>query len=110
MALRLGAHRRGRDVLVDFRGELDLESEPDARRQLEFVVDHPPPCLTLDLRGVTFIDSRGMALLLFLHRAQRSHGLHLVVVVGTPQVRRALEVTKLDAVLDVRADAPSANL
>lgn len=105
----LGAHRRGRDVLVDFRGELDLESEPEAREKLSFVVDHPPSSLTLDLRGVTFIDSRGMALLLYLHRAQRSHGLRLVVVVGTPQVKRALELTKLDEVLEVRTDTPSAS-
>jgi len=65
---------------------------------------HAP--LTLDLGGVTALSSSALGKLLSLHRAVCAAEGLLVLVNLTPAVRRVFRLTRLDTVLDVRADEP----
>lgn len=79
-------------------GELDLV----ARERLESAIDELRRSgvdrLVLDLRGISFLDSSGIRLVLELHAAARGDGFELHLIPGPPQVQRVFELTgTLDA-------------
>jgi anti-anti-sigma factor len=54
----------------------------------------------IDLAGVTELDARGLGMLAELTRETRAAGGHVAVVSASPRVKRLLELTHLDAVLE----------
>ena len=81
-----------RNLLLELSGELDHHGAKNALRELELAVDAAlPRLLVLDLTGVTFMDSSGIALIL---RAQQRMQLldGSVLVRNVPsQARRVLD-------------------
>jgi anti-sigma B factor antagonist len=57
----------GEHLILHVFGELDLATAPALERQLENAWANDPPALVLDLRGMTFIDSTGVKLILETH-------------------------------------------
>lgn len=67
--MEIKAKSSDRNLLLEFIGELDHHGARNALKELEMTVDAAlPKKLVLDLRGVTFMDSSGIALIL---RAQQ---------------------------------------
>jgi anti-sigma B factor antagonist len=58
--------------------------------------------LVLDLRGLTFLDSTGIALLIRWHRHAAQDGIDFAVVMGDDRIRRPLELTGILDLLSVR--------
>lgn len=78
-------------------GEMDLEENRDiARHLLDALESTPPPTLVLDLTGVTFIDSSGLAALVSV----RNQGWRVRVLPSTI-VRRVIEASGLDTVFEL---------
>jgi len=61
----------------------------------------------LDLRGLGFIDSTGLSLLINADRRARRAGRRVTIVSGTGAPRRILETTGLKGRLDIVEDEPS---
>ncbi len=57
--------------------------------------------ISLDLAGVTFIDSSGLRLIVMTHSRQRSDGGSLTIASPSTSVRRLLEITGLDGELTI---------
>ena len=57
--------------------------------------------MTVDLSGVTFIDSQGLSVLLRAYKALSPEGRGLCLRSPRPQVRQALEVSGVASVLTV---------
>lgn len=84
-------------------GELDLYTSPRLEqvcvRQLDdIVVD----LLVVDLSAVTFLDSSALAVLVELHRVCVENRTRFAVTGPSARTRRLLQITQLDAILDVR--------
>jgi anti-anti-sigma factor len=90
--------------LVAPSGELDVATVPDAEAALRLVRGRAN-VITLDLRGLTFMDSTGVHLVADLRAASRRHGFELVVVRGARAVQRILAISGLEAHLTI-VDAP----
>ena len=92
-----------RNLLLELRGEVDHHGARDALRQLELAVDAAlPRMLVLDLAGVTFMDSSGIALIL---RAQQRMGLldgGVVVRNVPPQARRVLDAAGVGRLVTIK--------
>lgn len=88
-------------AVVGARGELDLATAP----QLEDALMPPlnaGAAVALDLRGLDFMDSTGVRVIVAAHLAAQEHGGALVVcAVPDGPVARVLEISGLDTVLDV---------
>ena len=80
-------------VSVRPRGELDLATTDLLRDRIQDLVAAGSPRVLLDLRGVTFIDSTGLRLVLELERWSRADGWTLGVVDGSPEVGRIFDLT-----------------
>lgn len=96
--------RTGRRVVVAARGELDLATAPELEASLLPPLEAGEP-VALDLRGLEFMDSTGVRVIVAAHLAAQEHaGTLTVVVVPDGPVARVLEISGLDAVLDVATD------
>jgi anti-anti-sigma factor len=85
--------REGDAIVVAPTGELDLATVGTVREKLvKHGVEGP---LVLDLRGLSFMDSAGVALIVEQQRRAEGEGLDFRVVRGSGLVQQLLEVTGL---------------
>ena len=96
----------GGAVRVALRGELDLEHAYTFDEELRRVEAAGPPCLVLDLRGLSFLDSCGLARLLAARRRARRERRRLLLVRGTVAVQRLLAITALSEQFEQVAYVP----
>ncbi len=94
-------------VRVVLSGELDISSAPRAEEELDRVEGDHPAVLVLDLRGLDFMDSTGLRLIVSADARAREQGRRLAVVRGPEAVQRIFRVTRLDERLDM-VDDPAA--
>jgi anti-anti-sigma factor len=91
-------------VQVTLAGELDIATHGDAETVLKDVQDSGAPLVVLDLRKLNFMDSTGLRLLVQADARARESGQRLAIVRGPEAVHRVLEITGLDAKLDLIDD------
>ena len=76
-------------------GEIDLDTVSQVRDRLEELRAAGFRRLILDLRGVTFLDSTGIRLVLETDAAARADGFAFSLIEGPANVQRPFEVTGL---------------
>ncbi len=86
-----------RVVVVALAGELDVAGAPAVDAQLAELRDVGFEHVAVDLRGLEFLDSSGVELLLRWSRAAGSP--RVSVIPGSPAVQRALELSGAVALL-----------
>jgi anti-sigma B factor antagonist len=85
-------------LLVRLAGELDISTAPILERRLREALDGGGRRLVVDLRGLDFLDSTGLTLLVRWGRGAEQDGYDLALVRGGPRVHRLFELTGLDEV------------
>lgn len=81
-------------------GELDVETAPQVAERLNEVLDSGAPVVVVDLGGVPFIDSRGMAALVRGHVRATALGTKFSIRGATGNARRALDLCGLLELLE----------
>jgi anti-sigma B factor antagonist len=74
-------------------GEIDLASVEELATTLRELRENGFHHLVLDLRGVTFMDSTGLRLILTWDDASRRDGIEFRLIPGPPIVQRLFEIT-----------------
>lgn len=101
--MEMNAKSADRNLLLELSGELDHHGARNTLRELELAVDAAlPKKLVLDLGGVTFMDSSGIALI--LRAQQRMHLLDgsLLVRNVPDQARRVLDAAGIGRLVTIR--------
>jgi anti-sigma B factor antagonist len=93
-------------VVVQACGELDMLTAPRLSAQLDQAeaIVVPPAPVVLDLTGLTFMGSAGLAVLLAHHERCAALGSTLQIRANTSVVTRPLAMTALDRVLNLVPD------
>jgi anti-sigma B factor antagonist len=102
--LDLSTEQREGGAVVRLAGELDLSQADNFSEELSRAEASDPPVLVVDLRGVSFMDSTGLRLLLAALRRAEPAGRRLVIVRGQEQVRELFRVARLDDVFELVDD------
>ncbi len=89
--------RRTDIVIVRPHGELDLATVEALRAALDGIEDAGR--LVLDLRGLSFIDSTGLRLLVALHGRSQRDGFQLTLVAPAAPADKAIRLSGLDHAL-----------
>ena len=81
-------------VDVTVAGEIDLVTSTALKRALDGVLDRlpPPPLIRVDLTGVGFMDTSGVAVLLAIRTRALALGSRLVVSSASPFLERLFDV------------------
>lgn len=90
----------GEVVTVRLEGELDLSTAARAEGELRRVEEAGPPTIVLDLRGVRFLDSTGLRVILAADSRARKDGRRIQVIAGPEPVHRVFRIALLDRRLE----------
>jgi anti-sigma B factor antagonist len=96
----------GGAVRVALRGELDLEHAYTFEEEMRRVEGTRPHCVVLDLRGLSFLDSSGLARLLAANRRAQRERRRLLLVRGTKAVQRLLAITAVGQHFETVSEVP----
>ncbi|MFD0683488.1 STAS domain-containing protein [Actinomadura fibrosa] len=97
-------------TVVALHGELDAASVPHLRERLHTVMRDPGPLVVIDLSGVTFCDSSGLAMLVGARRRTEARGAGVVLAAPDPHLTRLLSMTGLRDAFTVRGSVAEAAL
>jgi anti-sigma B factor antagonist len=89
-------------------GELDLANAYAFDRRLLAVEQSRPSTIVIDLRGLTMLDSAGLARLVSAQRRARRGGWKLVLLRGGRSIQRVLQTTQLVEHFEIARDLPNA--
>ena len=92
-------------ALVSLNGDLDLSTAKRAEQAIEEAEKASPPVLVVDLRGLSFMDSTGLRVVVSADKRATRANRRLVIIQGPAAVRRVFEITRLDDRLDI-VDTP----
>lgn len=96
-------------VLVRLDRDIDLNTSPVLREALMGIAaTETPSRLVIDLSGVSFMDSSGVATLVEILRAQQGAGGRLILAGLQPRVRGIFEISRLDTLFTIAADLDEA--
>jgi anti-sigma B factor antagonist len=93
----------GRHTL-SLHGELDIYSAGELKAMLLEVVRDGTSGVTLDLSGLTFMDSTGLYMVLFGRELTERHGCDFSLIPGSPKIQHVFELTALLDVLPFQTD------
>lgn len=86
--------------IVAFRGDVDLENSRRARDVVLGFVSAGKD-LIVDLSGVTYIDSSGIASLVEAFQQSRKQGTHFALAAVSPAALRVFQLARLDTVFTI---------
>ena len=86
------------DNFLPLEGEIDLHRSPRVERSLASMIKKRPNRIIVDLSGVTFIDSSGMAVLIRALQNVKEYGGKLSLSGMNDNLRLIFETARLDQV------------
>jgi anti-sigma B factor antagonist len=94
--LGMDVRREGDAAVVTLCGEVTVFSSPAVRDRLREVRQMGVRRMVLDLTGVTYVDSSGVATFVEALREMRGRGGEMVLTGISPRVRGVIEIARLD--------------
>jgi anti-sigma B factor antagonist len=82
--------------LVRLTGQVDLSVVPDLVTEFEYAVEQVSADLVVDVSGVDFIDSSGLAALVRARKVAEGRGGSLVLTGPSQSIEQLLRLTRLD--------------
>lgn len=103
--MKVSARRSGRDLVVQLYGELDHHAAREVMGEVDRHLDVALPQRTeLDLSGVTFMDSSGIAVILRLYKRMQNLDGRLKVTHVPPQAMRVLKAAGIGRVVAIETE------
>ena len=101
--MEIKAKSTDRNLLLEFYGELDHHAARDTIRETDLAIDAAlPRNLVLDMEGVTFMDSSGIAVILRAHRRMQHLNGSMMVCRVPRQVRRVLDAAGIGRLVKIQ--------
>jgi anti-sigma B factor antagonist len=100
MAGAASSPQQPRLTVITLPGEIDISNDSQVQDRLTTALDDGTAVLVADAGGTTFCGCSGVTALLLTHHRAAAAGARLRVVVGSPSMRRMLELTAADQVLN----------
>ena len=89
---------------------LDASNAPEVREELDTLMGKGRFLFALNLDGVNFVDSSGLSVFVHAVKAARALGGNVNLIQPSPAVRSVLELTRLNRIMEIWDDEPSAVL
>jgi anti-sigma B factor antagonist len=100
--------RRDRSDVLPLKGEIDLHVAPSVTASLNAMIAKKPRRLVIDLSGVTYIDSAGLAALIEAMQKVEGYGGKFLLAGLQETVRSIFEISRLDQVFHIFPDVDAA--
>lgn len=95
-------------IVIKVEGDVDLSTSRELQGELRRAVGGQPPKLVVDLAGVPYMDSSGVATLVETMQLARRSETHLILASMKERVRSIFEIARLDSVFTIVDSVDSA--
>jgi anti-sigma B factor antagonist len=102
--LDIRVNERNGMAIVALAGELDISEVPDVEKKLKAVEKRHPEVLVIDLRGLNFMDSSGLRIVLEADLRSRRDSRRFALIPGPEAVHRVFLIALLDKRLEFIED------
>ena len=106
--IQISTETKGSAAVVRPVGDIDLSRSPVLREAIKRVLAKKPARLIVDLAGVEYMDSSGVATLVEAMQLTKRGGNDLVICSLTDRVRSIFEIARLEQVFAIENDVESA--
>ncbi len=107
--LEVASRREGDTAILSPVGDIDINSQPILSAAIKQIqTDSGLVRLVIDLAGVGYMDSSGVATLVQALQTARKKSTKLVLAAPQPRVMTILQIARLDTVFRVVADVETA--
>lgn len=97
-------------LVLFISGEIDHHEAKTAMKRLEVIIEeHMPRDCVLDMSGLTFMDSSGIAVLIRLNKALLQSGGRLTVENPSAQPGKVIDAAGLDRLITIRNTVKESN-
>jgi anti-sigma B factor antagonist len=100
--------QRDRSNVLPLKGEIDLHVSPSVTASLNAMIEKKPKRFVVDLSGVTYIDSAGLAALIEAMQKVEAYGGKFLLAGLQETVCSIFEISRLDQVFQIFPDADAA--
>ncbi|HOW59699.1 MAG TPA: STAS domain-containing protein [Candidatus Omnitrophota bacterium] len=87
--------------ILELSGELDYHSSPELREKLNELTGKQTSKILIDLRGVDYMDSSGIATFVEAFQKTKRYQGRLILAELTTTVRGVFEIAKLDSIFEI---------
>ena len=100
--MKIRADSKNGILRICLSGELDHHAAAGGMREIDELLDRfiPADC-ALDLSGLTFMDSSGIALILRVHKRMQALGGRTAVIDPSAQPLRVLDASGIDRIIKI---------
>jgi len=102
MALQIDTREADGERLIKVEGEVDLNTSPELRTAILKATPKGKGSVAVDLSGVPYMDSSGVATLVEGLKTVGKQGAAFVLVAPSAAVMKVLQLSRLDSVFDIR--------
>jgi anti-sigma B factor antagonist len=102
MALKIDRNRSDLVEVITVEGEVDLYTSPDLRSAILKAVRKAKERIEVDLAGVAYMDSSGVATLVEGFKKANESSKAFVLVAPSNSVMKVLQLAKLDGVFHIK--------
>ena len=96
------SQKQNNDITIfNVDGDVDINSSPDMREAFEDIANTKVMKVVVNLSGVPYVDSSGLATLVEMLKKTRSYGGKLHLASLAPKVKSLFEITKLEKLFDI---------
>ena len=86
---------------LELEGELDYHSSPELREKLNELTTKQAPKILVDLKGVDYMDSSGIATFVEAFQKTKRYQGRLILAALTDTVRGVFEIAKLESIFEI---------
>ncbi len=109
MKVQIETLNRGSMMIATLHGELDHHAADNVRGTLDREIEATrTKCLLLDLRGVTFMDSSGLGVILGRYKKMQALPGEMVITSLSKSVERLFEMSGLHKIMNIYKDRETA--
>lgn len=94
--------------VLALEGEIDLHESPLVKEKLDPLIEAKLPKIVVDLGGVSYIDSSGLALFIESMQRIQAYGGKFALCSLRPTVKTIFEIARLDQVFQIFPDQDAA--
>ncbi|MHC4960207.1 MAG: STAS domain-containing protein [Planctomycetota bacterium] len=108
MAIQVTREQVGDTVVVAVEGSVDIQTSPELKGELGVALDGQTPKLVVDMAGVSFIDSSGLATLIEAMQKMLPYKGDLRLCNLTTSVMGVFELANLDRIFQIKGSRDDA--
>jgi len=106
--MKIQSTSQGDIHILELSGELDYHSSPELREKLTELTVKQAPKILVNLGGVDYMDSSGIATFVEAFQKSKRYQGRLILAALTSTVRGVFEIAKLDSIFEITTTVPDA--